>query len=396
MTTQERPAAAPDVVTGQAPPATGAARKSSRWYVPAFDGLRGVLALTVMWVHAGFPGNVLWLAIPVFFVMSGFFITKILLSRPPEGKVAGVRAFVRNRALRLLPLYAALVLFLTALGLVFDRPGSIRGDLPWLWTATYDFRLITAGWNADMYKHVWSVAVEIQLCLLFALAALVLSRRGFRTFLIVLIVGGPLLRLGVGMLLVQAGGLEFDFMIEVMQGLPFGYVDAFAMGGLLAYPEVFRRLPTTRTLVVAAVALVGSISAVQVVVAMITRAPFPLWRAWAIAFPIDHGWLWGYSLLGLLSVLLIVVVTRGAGPLPRLLENRVLIWLGERSYSIYLLHMPIFLIGHRLAGYDPSVPAQLAIFVGCGAAAVALSAVTFRWIELPFLRMKGRTTTAAA
>lgn len=396
MTTQERPSDAPDVVVGQAPPATGAARKSSRWYVPAFDGLRGVLALVVMWVHAGFPGNVLWLAIPVFFVMSGFFIVKILLGRPPEGKVAGVRAFVRNRALRLLPLYAALCLFLTFLGVVFDRPESIRGDLPWLWTATYDFRLITAGWNADMYKHVWSVGVEIQLCALFALAALVLTRRGLRTFLVVLAVGGPLLRLAVGMLLVHAGGLEFDFMIEVMQGLPFGYVDAFAMGGLLAYPEIFRRLPTTRTLVVAAVALVGSISAVQVVVAAVTGAPFPLWHAWAIAFPIDHGWLWGYSLLGLLSVLLIVVVTRRAGPLPRLLENRVLIWLGERSYSIYLLHMPIFLIGHRLAGYDPSVPAQLAIFLGCGAGAIALSVVTFRWIELPFLRMKGRTRTAAA
>lgn len=57
MTTQERPSDAPDVVVGQAPPATGAARKSSRWYVPAFDGLRGVLALVVMWVHAGFPAT---------------------------------------------------------------------------------------------------------------------------------------------------------------------------------------------------------------------------------------------------------------------------------------------------------------------------------------------------
>lgn len=376
------------------PPATPEARRSSRWYVPAFDGLRGVLALIVMWVHAGFPGNVLWLAIPVFFVMSGFFITKILLTHPPEGKVAGVRAFVRNRALRLGPVYVVFVLFLTGLAVV-GHPRTVRADLPWLWTATFDFRLIGEGWDADLYKHLWSVAVEVQLCALFAAAALLLSRRGLRRLLVALAVGGPLIRLAAGLVMIGPGGLPYPYMIDVLQGLPFGYVDAFAMGGLLAYPEIFARLPSTRRLFLSVLAVVAAISAAEVVAAVLTGAPFPLWKAWAISFPIDYGWLWGYSLLGLLSVVLIVAIARRTPRLCRVLENRVLIWLGERSYSIYLLHMSIFWVGHQLAGWDPTPWQELAIFFGCGPAAVGLAALSFRFVELPFLRRKSRPAQQA-
>lgn len=376
-------------------PAPAKPRRSSSWYVPAFDGLRGVLAVTVMWVHAGFPGNVLWLAIPVFFVMSGYFITKILLMHPPEGKLAGIRAFVRNRALRLGPVYVVYVLFLTGLA-VLGHPESVRADLPWLWTATYDFRLIGAGWNADLYKHVWSVAVEVQLCAMIAVAALVLSRRGLRRFLLAVAVGGPLIRLIAALIMTGPGGLEYHYMIDVMQGLPFGYVDAFAMGGLLAFPEIFGRLPSTRTLWLAFLGLVAAISAVELVAATVTGAPFPLWNVWAISFPIDYGWLWGYTLLGLFSVALIVSITRGVPWLTRALESRVLIWLGERSYSIYLLHMSVFWVGHRLAGWNPTVPQMFAIFFGCGTAAVALSAVSFRYVELPFLRRKSRPRPSVA
>lgn len=373
----------------QTPPATPEGRKSSRWYIPAFDGLRGVLAVAVMWVHAGFPGNVLWLAVPVFFVMSGFFITKILLMHPPEGKLAGVRAFVRNRALRLGPVYVVFVAFLTGLA-VIGHPESVRADLPWLWTLTYDFRLISEGWDADLYKHVWSIGVEAQLCALMAVAALVLSRRGLRNFLVTLAVGGPLIRLVAGLIMIGPGGLSYPYMIDVLQGLPFGYVDAFAMGGLLAFPELFARLPPTRRLWLGLLALIAAISAVEVLAAWRTGAAFPLWKAWAISFPIDYGWLWGYSLLGLFSVVLIVTITRRARVLTRVLENRALIWLGERSYSLYLLHMSVFYVGHRLAGWNPTPWQELAILVGCGPVAVGLAALSFRFIELPFLRRKSR------
>lgn len=85
--------------------------------------------------HAGFPTNVIWLAIPIFFVVSGYFIIKILLAHPPEGKIVGVRAFVRNRALRLGPVYFVLITLLSGLALT-GHPTALRSDLPWLWTMT--------------------------------------------------------------------------------------------------------------------------------------------------------------------------------------------------------------------------------------------------------------------
>lgn len=369
-------------------------RPAPAWYVPAFDGLRGLLCVIVMAGHAGFPPNVLWLALPVFFVMSGYFITRILLARPAAGRAAGAWLFARDRALRLLPLYLAFVAVLTIVGLVLDRPASIRGDLVYLWTVSYDVRLVTQGWDADLYSHVWSVAVEVQLYALFAVTAILLPRRAYRTFLVALVVGGPLIRLVAGMALVHGAGLEFNWMIEVMQGLPFAYVDAFAIGGLLAHPELYRRVPDVRTLALGLLALIAVISTIQVVVAAATGAPFPLWRAWDLGFPIDHGWLWGYSLLGLIAVVLIVTVDRDAGPLPRLFRHPVLMWLGERSYSIYLLHVPVFVVGHKLLG--SSLAAQVTVFVVCGALTVAASAVTYRWIELPFLRRKRRPTLVSS
>lgn len=377
------------MAVAQVPPATPEGRKSSRWYVPAFDGLRGVLALVVLWAHAGFPTNVIWLAIPVFFVMSGYFIIKILLAHPPEGKIAGVRAFVRNRALRLGPVYFVLITLLSGLALT-GHPTALRSDLPWLWTMTFDFRLISESWTSNLYTHVYSIAIEVQLCALMALAALLLSRRGLRTFLIACALSGPLIRLAAGLIMIGPGGLGYDYMIDVLQGLPFGYVDVFAMGGLLAFPELFARVPSTRQLWLGLLALIAGISAIEMVAAWRTGAAFPLWNVWAIPFPIDYAWLWGYSVLGLVAVALIVTITRRAAVLTRFLQNRVLIWLGERSYSLYLLHASIFLAGRRIVGWNAPPLQDLAVFIVCGSISVGVAALSFRFIELPFLRRKSR------
>jgi hypothetical protein len=151
---------------------------------------------------------------------------------------------------------------------------------------------------------VWSIAVEVQLYVRLALAALVLRRRAFRTFLVVLTVSEPLVRLAAEMWRVHGVGLEF------------AYLDAFALGGLPAFPKVSRRLLSKPTLAVGLLAVVAAISTVQVVAASPTGAPFPRWRAWDIAFPIDHSRLWGYSVLGLASLVIMVTLVRAPDGCP--------------------------------------------------------------------------------
>ncbi len=111
-----------------APHRPPAAAPAARRFYPGLEGLRGVLVLLVMAGHAGFPHNVFWIALPIFFVMSGFLITKIMLSAQRYGRLAGIKAFLVNRTLRLAPVYLLFVAGLTALAVVAGLGSVLVGE----------------------------------------------------------------------------------------------------------------------------------------------------------------------------------------------------------------------------------------------------------------------------
>ena len=212
-------------------------------YVPALDGIRGLAIVMVMLAHFTSYGGMhpvvaldrLYYGIvmlggtgvDLFFVLSGFLITGILLdSRKESGYF---RNFYMRRVLRIFPLYYA-TLAVCFLILPFFRPGDSELSLllqeqAWYWTYLANVRMALDGWPAfHAIGHFWSLAVEEQFYMVWPLAVFAVAGRRLRVLCIVLIVGSLLTRVYFW----QAGYLPRINVLTIAR------MDALASGAFLA------------------------------------------------------------------------------------------------------------------------------------------------------------------
>ncbi|GHF44413.1 peptidoglycan/LPS O-acetylase OafA/YrhL [Amycolatopsis bartoniae] len=354
----------------------------------ALDGLRGLAVLAVVAFHTGvLPFG--WLGVPVFFVLSGHFITRILLERRTGNRKADLGNFLRNRALRLAPLYLLACAALTGLALVKHGPKNLAGDLPFLWTWTYNLRPVTPGYvDNNLYDHLWSLAVEVQLYLLWAALALLLSRRAFVRTVVVLAVGAPVIRLLVGLVLAGAG-FDHDHLVVATYELPTTYLDAFAIGALTALPEVRAKLGRPVRWLWLTAGLTAGVCVVELVGVLQREGPLGGNLHFPIAFPRQLAWIWGYSLIAALTGAIVLCALGGS----RLLSWRPLAWVGLISYGVYVGHRPVLELGKRLLSDEPGMVALLGLAVAVVLVTLALAAVSYRWFERPFIRRKRHALT---
>lgn len=356
----------------------------------ALDGLRGLAVLAVVAFHVGvLPFG--WLGVPVFFVLSGHFITRILLERRAATRAASLSTFLRNRALRLAPLYFLTCAALSGLALSGRGPRQLASDLPFLWTWTYDFRPLTGGYgDNNLYDHLWSLGVEVQLYLLWAALALLLPRRWFVRAVVVLAVGGPVIRVLVWLGL-AAAGLGHDQQVLATYELPTSYLDAFAIGAVTALPEVRARLGRP----VRALWLAGGVTVAVCVVELVgvLRRDGPLTSNlhFPIAFPRQFAWIWGYTLIAMLAGALVLCGLQGS----RLLAWRPLAWVGLISYGVYIGHRPVLALARHLLPGEPGSVLLAAVAVAVVVVSVGLAAVSYRWFERPFITRKRNALTPA-
>ncbi|HSH10206.1 MAG TPA: acyltransferase, partial [Ilumatobacter sp.] len=160
-------------------------------YQPGLDGLRAISVIAVICYHAGFvgvPGG--FLGVEVFFVVSGFLITSLLIDeRRSTGRVS-LRQFWLRRARRLLPALVAMMLAVSVWAAVFgsaEQTSQLRRDLPWsiFYVANWgqivgDVPYFQPG-DPPLLRHLWSLAVEEQWYLLWPLAFVALTRSGPRS-----------------------------------------------------------------------------------------------------------------------------------------------------------------------------------------------------------------------
>src|SRR5690606_24618374 len=160
----------------------------ARRHMPSLDGIRCLAIVAVLWHHSPHADSVPvtrgFLGVDLFFVLSGFLITTLLLrEQDAAGGRIDLRAFYVRRILRIFPLYYA-VLFGQAVALLLFRPHSPVADeffaaLPWYATYTANF-----GVHANLFAHAWSLAVEEQFYLLWPPVLAWCTRRGARALLV--------------------------------------------------------------------------------------------------------------------------------------------------------------------------------------------------------------------
>jgi peptidoglycan/LPS O-acetylase OafA/YrhL len=356
-------------------------KHAPRSFRPDIEGLRAVAVLTVVVYHAGlgFPGG--YVGVDVFFVISGFLITRQLVKNIEAHGVAALPVFYAHRVRRLLP-GAAVVVVATVVAARLWAPVLQVKDIARdaLFTTFYalNYRLAEQGTDyqhlgtaASPLQHFWSLAVEEQFYLLWPVAIallLAVGRRGGRLLVVVGILAVIGLSAHASVQITQSSAPMAYFSLHTRAWeLGVGALVALAAGPLTALP----RRPA------GVLAWLGLGSIVLSALVYTDATPFPGSAAW---LPVG-----GTAL----------VIAAGTGPrlgVERLLAEPLMQCIGRISYAWYLWHWPMLVMGPYVVGRELSVLERCAVIwlsLACAVLSFFLVEEPARRLRVPTLRWLG-------
>ena len=360
---------------GRARPAPG---RRSLTYLPALDGLRGVSVLAVLLYH----GDVSWmpggfLGVEIFFVISGYLITSLLIGEHRRSGGVDLKNFWVRRARRLLPALFALIAVVVGVWLLF-LPGEvakIRGDVISSLTYVTNWHLIfshqsyfDAMGRPSPLKHLWSLAVEEQFYLLWPLIFLGLMAlfRGRRRWMAAAVAGGILVSTSISIWLYQPG----TDPSRVYYGLDTRAAGLLAgsLLGILAPPWVLRGgLRRSARVVLDVLGAVAVVALVAMLVLIHDHDAF-----------LYQG---GFLVVDLATVAVILVLAHPGGVINRTVFSwKPLVWVGKRSYGIYIWHFPVFVLTRP--GIDVHM-GTVPLWTLRLSVTLALTEISYRWVETP-------------
>ena len=359
------------------------AAKRGIQYIPAIDGLRALAVIAVMFYHLGFswiPGG--FLGVDLFFVISGYVITRMLLDSIAQSGGLDLRGFYLARLRRLLP---ALLFMLTttviAVGiwapdtikrLLIDTPFALTGTINW-WLVANEQDYFESIGRPPLLQHTWSLAVEAQFYLIWPLILYFILKKFGKKHIPVAALSIAAAS-GIALLLVSVSidAANASKVSHVYFGTDTHSIGLF-LGAALAVswiPQNFRvEISRKGQNFIDGIGVIGFIGILATFLFIDASNP----AMYKIAFP----------LAGIFGAAIIASIVHPASRFAPVLQNKVLLWIGERSYAIYLWHWVIFQVTRPtvdLAGQAWALYSLRILIV------FALADISLRYIELPSRR----------
>jgi peptidoglycan/LPS O-acetylase OafA/YrhL len=349
-------------------------------YIPAIDGLRAVAVIAVMLYHLGFnwiPGG--FLGVDLFFVISGYVITRLLLDSIQRSGGLDLRAFYGARIRRLLPPLVFMIITTTIVvgfwapdtmrRFLGDTPFALFGGMNW-WLVFRETDYFEAIGRPPLLQHTWSLGVEAQFYLVWPLILLLVLRYFGKNK----IPGAALLIAafsGIALLVVslQIDAANSSKISHVYFGTDTHSIGLF-LGAALAVSWIPQNLQETVTRkaqdFIDGIGIVGFLGIIAAFLFIDESDP----TLYKIAFP----------LAGICGCAILTSIVHPASRFAPILSSKPFVWIGERSYAIYLWHWVVFQVtrpDYDLEGSEWALYTLRVLIV------FALADISLRLVELP-------------
>jgi peptidoglycan/LPS O-acetylase OafA/YrhL len=355
-------------------------RKSTR-HISSIDGLRAIAVTAVVLYHLGIswiPGG--FLGVDLFFVISGYVITRLILDSINQSSALDLRAFYAARIRRIYPGFLFMVIS-TIIFIGVWAPEAIKrflSDLPYALSGTINWALVAR--NQDYFEtigrppllqHTWSLAVELQFYLIWPIILLTVlkyfgKKNVARIALIIAVISGTILFL-VSLQLDQANSAKVS---HIYFGTDTHSLGLF-LGSALAVSWIPQNLSANITRraqdVIDGIGVVGLLGLISTFL-FIDESNASLYQ---IAFP----------LAAIFGCLVIISLVHPASRFAPIISTPPFRWIGQRSYGIYIWHWVIFQVTR------PSVDLSgetWALYLARVLLVLALADISLRWVEIPF------------
>jgi peptidoglycan/LPS O-acetylase OafA/YrhL len=355
-------------------------KKSTR-HISSIDGLRAIAVTAVVLYHLGIswiPGG--FLGVDLFFVISGYVITRLILDSINQSSALDLRAFYAARIRRIYPGFLFMVIS-TIIFIGVWAPEAIKrflSDLPYALSGTINWALVAR--NQDYFEtigrppllqHTWSLAVELQFYLVWPIILLTVlkyfgKKNIARIALIIAIISGTILFL-VSLQLDQANTSKVS---HIYFGTDTHSIGLF-LGSALAVSWIPQNLSANISRraqdVIDGIGVVGLLGLISTFLFIDESNP----SLYKIAFP----------LAAVFGCLVIISLVHPASRFAPIISTPPFRWIGQRSYGIYIWHWVIFQVTR------PSVDLSgetWALYLARVLLVLALADISLRWVEIPF------------
>lgn len=362
--------------------------------IRGLNGVRAIAFLLVFFLHTGYL-KFGWVGVQLFFVLSGFLITDILLRmKSALGLKAYLYTFYTRRALRILPLYYFFItlillisMYLIGIGYKPFLLGKIYDQVPYAYAFIFNFFVSLRDIvPSPLLMHIWSLSIEEQFYLFWPLIIFLVPEKYTKQLFISGIIVGPAFRL---LFHVAHAAGWFDFMAEpsalAMYTLPFSHIDAFAFGAYVSRFDIPKAV--TKFIWTGLILSVAGYLSLYVSTGTVGE-----WSAlgYPVTLPNAYQFIWAYSGLNYFFALFIYCVAN-KGLWVKALDNPILDYLGRISYGLYIYHLPVIWFATRLRdvkGFESITPFQISIVAFL--ATLLISTLSFYVFENPLIRLKDR------